>query len=696
MSDPVDAPREDEAVVQDGQDVRAREVQAQEVGDEASTAADAPSSEQPPGPTTPEPTSPGPTTPEPTTPEPTTPEPTTPEPTTPVTTAWDVAQDMASQDAGPQGAPSPGAAPDETPAPDAAAPAAASEGAPSQDPAPQDPAPQDPAPQDPAPQDPAPQDDAAPDGAAAPGAGEDAPGPGVAAEVAAPATEDGAAPRPAPRPGPGRPGPRPSAVRPVAPAAADPAVAPTLGGSSSDDQASSATGGAAGPGRPARSSGRPGGRRREERPSTPAVTAEHAPEDTAQWGRVDDDGVVHVRTADGERVVGSYPDVSADEALAYFGRRFADLLAQVDLVEQRLEVADAPVGELRSALAKVSRALADATAVGDLASLAERVDALGARVTEREREANIAREQARAVVRTERVQLVEEAEALAEADPAQVQWKASGERLRAVFEEWREQQRAAGTARLPKGEEDELWRRLKHARNRFERHRRHHFAELDARHGEAQAVKEGLIAEAEALSGSTEWGPTSTAYRQLMDSWKAAPRAARKEDDALWARFRAAQDVFFSARDAKDAEQLEDERANLVVKEALLAEAEAILPVRDVRAATAALRDVQDRWDAAGRVPRTDLGRVEKRMRAVEQAVRDADTERWRRTNPEARARAEGALGQLQDSIAGLEAELEHARTAGDERSVRRAQEALDARRAWLQQVERAAADFGG
>ncbi|MEJ5868751.1 DUF349 domain-containing protein [Pseudokineococcus sp. 5B2Z-1] len=512
--------------------------------------------------------------------------------------------------------------------------------------------------------------------------------PSAADEPAAdtePATGAGAAPspRPAPRPGPGRPGPRPSGPRPGA-------AGPTSSTGASSPSSPSAS--SRGP-RPA---GRPGGRRRDESAGAPAVTAEHAPADTAEWGRVDDEGVVHVRTADGERVVGSYPDVAADEALAYFGRRFADLVAQVDLVEQRLDVADAPVGELRSALAKVSRALQDATAVGDLAGLGERVDALGARVTEREREANIAREQARGVVRAQRVELVEEAEALAEADPAQVQWKASGERLRALFDLWREQQRAAGTARLPKGEEDDLWRRLKHARNRFERHRRHHFAELDARHGEAKAVKEGLIAEAEALSGSTEWGPTSTAYRQLMDRWKAAPRAARKEDDALWARFRAAQDVFFSARDAKDAEQLEGEKENLAVKEALLVEAEAILPVRDVRAATAALRDVQERWDAAGRVPRADLGRIEKRMRAVEQAVRDADSERWRRTNPEARARAEGALGQLQDSIAGLEAELEQAEGAGDERAVRRAREALDARRAWLQQVERAAADFSG
>lgn len=181
-----------------------------------------------------------------------------------------------------------------------------------------------------------------------------------------------------------------------------------------------------------------------------------------------------------------------------------------------------------------------------------------------------------------------------------------------------------------------------------------------------------------------------------MDRWKAAPRAARKDDDALWTRFRAAQDVFFAARDEKDAEQDGAERENLVVKEALLVEAEALLPVKDPRAATASLRDIQDRWEAAGRVPRADLGRVEKRLRDVEQAIRDADSERWRRTNPEGRARTDSALGQLQSSITALEGELEQARAGGDQRAVRRAEEALEARRAWLEQVQRAAADFGG
>lgn len=154
------------------------------------------------------------------------------------------------------------------------------------------------------------------------------------------------------------------------------------------------------------------------------------------------------------------------------------------------------------------------------------------------------------------------------------------------------------------------------------------------------------MAEAERLSASTEWGPTAGAFRDLMTQWKAAGRASRPVDDALWARFRAAQDAFFAARDAANQATDTEYQANLVVKEALLAEAEALLPVRNLGAAKAALRSVQERWEAAGKVPRGDVQRVEGRLRAVEQAVREADDAQWRRTNPETRARAEGAAAQ--------------------------------------------------
>jgi hypothetical protein len=181
-----------------------------------------------------------------------------------------------------------------------------------------------------------------------------------------------------------------------------------------------------------------------------------------------------------------------------------------------------------------------------------------------------------------------------------------------------------------------------------------------------------------------------------MTQWKASGRAARKDDDALWARFRAAQDAFFAARAEVSATVDAEFRENLIVKENLLAQAEALLPVTDVQAARATLRDLQNRWEAAGRVPRTDLGRIEARLRAVEQTIRGSEEDRWARGNPQARARAEDAVRQLEASIASLEARLVQARAAGRERAIRETEQALAARQEWLIQARKTFDEFGG
>ena len=182
-----------------------------------------------------------------------------------------------------------------------------------------------------------------------------------------------------------------------------------------------------------------------------------------------------------------------------------------------------------------------------------------------------------------------------------------------------------------------------------------------------------------------------------MDRWKAAGRAARKDDDALWARFRAAQDVFFAARTAANAAtdaEFRDESGGQ--GGAARRGRGTAAGDRTSQPRGAGLRSIQERWEAAGKVPRADMARIEGRLRTVEQSVRDAEQHRWQRSNPEAKARADSAIAQLEESIGALEADVERAATAGDDAARRRAQEALDARRAWLDQVRRAAQDFSG
>lgn len=407
-------------------------------------------------------------------------------------------------------------------------------------------------------------------------------------------------------------------------------------------------------------------------------------EDPTAFGRVDDEGNVWVKENGGERQVGSYPDGVPDDPLALYTRRFEDLEAKVNLFEMRLPTLAAR--EIEQTLTSLDEEVKEPAAVGNLDALRERVAKLHEAAKERKEEALAERAAAKAQALTDREAVVVEAESIAAQDPERTQWKNSGQRLRDLLDEWKALQRKG--PRLDRADEDALWKRFSSARTRFDRHRRQFFSALDARQAEVKRVKEALIEEATALQNSTEWGRTSAAYRDLMDRWKQAGRASRKEDDALWKRFREAQQVFFDARRANSEAVDSAYRENLKVKEALLEEAEALLPVENLEATIGKLRSIQDRWEEAGHVPRADMNRVENRMRAVEKAVRDAEEEQWRRTDPETKARAEGMLGQLADSIAELEGDLAKAEADGNEKKAASIRDALATKRAWQEQIQ--------
>lgn len=421
-------------------------------------------------------------------------------------------------------------------------------------------------------------------------------------------------------------------------------------------------------------------------PAEPAVDPQEAM-DAAKWGRVDGEGRVYVQDGGTEREVGQFPDAPIAEAMAFYVRRYLDLKATIDLFATRLP--QLSVREIDTTLSSISESLTEPAAVGDLEGLRARFAALKTVAAERREAVAAERAAAKEQALKERTAIVERAEAIAEQDPARTQWKNSGTELRELLESWKSAQRRG--PRLDRPTEDGLWKRFSHARTTFDRHRRQFFSELDAKQAQVRAAKEALIKRAEEMQNSTDWAGTSAKYRDLLAEWKKAGRASRKEDDALWARFRAAQQVFYDARRAKD-EAVDAEFAeNLKVKEALVAKAEALLPIKDVKAAKKALRPIQDAWEEAGRVPRGAVRRIEGRMRAVEDAIREAENAEWRRTDPETKARAEGLAGQLQDAIAGLEKDLAAARAAGDAKKIAETEAALTARRAWLEQVLRSA-----
>jgi hypothetical protein len=391
---------------------------------------------------------------------------------------------------------------------------------------------------------------------------------------------------------------------------------------------------------------------------------------SSDWGHIDEDGTVFVRTADGERAIGSWQAGDAEAGLQFYVRRYEDLATEIDLLEKRLESGSGDPTSTRTTALALKEQLPTAAVIGDLAALDTRLDAVLAAAAARAEQAHEAREQARADAIAAKEALIVEAEQIAAAGTS---WKASGDRLRAIVEQWKQ------IRGIDRKTDDALWKRFAAARDAFGKRRGQHFAQLDAERSTAKVTKENLIQRAEELSTSSEWRETSAAMRELMTEWKSAPRAAREVEDALWTRFRAAQDAFFSRRGetfaARDAEQVENQQK----KEAIIAKA-AALDLSDPKSAQSALRDLQAQYDEIGHVPRDAMRRVDDQMRAAEQRVRDAVDAGWRAASVESNP----FLAELRARLAEAEQKLERARKAGDSARIKRAEDEVASRKALL------------
>ncbi len=413
--------------------------------------------------------------------------------------------------------------------------------------------------------------------------------------------------------------------------------------------------------------------------------------DPALFGRVADDGTVYVWTRHGEKAVGSYPGKSKEEALAYFVRKFEQLASEIALTAARVRSGAMVPSDADQAVARLREQVNTINAVGDLAALAMAVDQIPPLIDEQRaayaaKKAQAAQERAsqRVATREAKEKLVAEAEEVAAKD----NWKLSGDRLKELLDQWK------ALPRIEKAADEQLWKRFSAARNGFDRRRRTHFAKLASANDAVAQAKEAIVAEAERLATSREWVNTAKRYAALMQEWKNAGRGVKKSDDALWARFRAAQEQFFTAKKA-DLEKRDSSNANnLAAKEALLVEFEALLPITDFTAAKKRFRELLQRWERVGNVPRDKRDALDLRLGAVEQEIRTLEEVEKRKSDPTAKARANDVVRQLSEAIAGYEAAAAKAEAAGDSKKAQAARESAEARRIWLQEAERSLASF--
>lgn len=417
-------------------------------------------------------------------------------------------------------------------------------------------------------------------------------------------------------------------------------------------------------------------------PSAPAARpVQPVKNDPTQWGRVDADGSVYVKAPEGERKIGEWQAGTPEEGLAHFGARYDDLSTEIELLESRLKAHPDDAASIKATAAELRESLPTQAVIGDIAALDQRLGTVIEHSVEagEQAQADKARRREEAIAKKEK--LAAEAEDIA---ANSTEWKAAGDRIRAILEEWKQ------IRGIDRHTDDALWKRYSRARDSFNRRRGSHFAELDRNRAAARAKKEELVERAEAIKESTNWGETARAYRDLMTEWKAAGRAPREIDDKLWARFRAAQDHFFNARNAVNDERDKQFAENAAAKDALIAEYDSqIDPTKSLDAAKAKLRELQEKWEEIGFVPRNQVREYEAKISALEKRVSDAEDSEWRRTDPEAQAR----VAQFQAKVDDFTAQAEAAEAKGN---TKKAEDLRAQAKQWQEFADAAAAAVNG
>ena len=126
----------------------------------------------------------------------------------------------------------------------------------------------------------------------------------------------------------------------------------------------------------------------------------------------------------------------------------------------------------------------------------------------------------------------------------------------------------------------------------------------------------------------------------------------------------------------------------------MVVEIEALLPIANLDDVKRKFRDLRTKYAKGGMIDRNKKTQLDRRVEAVELSIKEAEQEKWRRTDPGARARATEVVNQLVTAIEDYEKKAATAEANGDSRRAQEMREAAAARRLWLAEAQRGLADF--
>ena len=204
-------------------------------------------------------------------------------------------------------------------------------------------------------------------------------------------------------------------------------------------------------------------------------------------------------------------------------------------------------------------------------------------------------------------QLCEKMEALkAIEDPEEI-----AKQVRELQQQWRQ------AADVPRAQGEALWRRFKTAHDDAWKRCEAHFAAQNEERSGNLAKKIALCEKAEALAESTNWIQTADEIKKLQAEWKTIGPVSRGQEKAIWERFRAACDRFFTRRHSDLAERKTVWADNLAKKTALCVTVESLRDSTDWDATATEIKRLQAEWKTIGPVKKTRSEAMWQRFRAA-------------------------------------------------------------------------------
>ncbi len=190
-------------------------------------------------------------------------------------------------------------------------------------------------------------------------------------------------------------------------------------------------------------------------------------------------------------------------------------------------------------------------------------------------------------------------------------WNRTGERFIKLQQDWHQ------IGPVPQERSDEIWERFCSAADHFFAKRNEFYEKRDAEMLVNLHKKETLCEAAESMMNSEEWVKTGEKLILLQEDWKRIGMVPKDKADAVWDRFRKANDQFFNHRKEHYKEQEKERKANLNLKRDLCTQAEALLDDENWKSAERKMKQLQEDWKKIGPVPKNKSDAVWTRFRSA-------------------------------------------------------------------------------